>query len=78
MTNIWAFLNQTLSVSIIAVLLLVIKYILKDKLSPRWQYGVWIVLALRIIIPVNIYKLIGLKGIKVNINYSSSNSTNNS
>ena len=56
MTNIWAFLNQTLSVSIIAVLLLVIKYILKDKLSPRWQYGVWIVLALRIIIPVNIYK----------------------
>ena len=60
MTNIWAFLNQTLSVSVIAVLLLVIKYILKDKLSPRWQYGVWIVLALRILVPVNIYKALFL------------------
>lgn len=52
MNNIWSFLVQTLSVSVVALLLLFIKGIMADKLSPRWQYSVWCLLALRIIIPV--------------------------
>lgn len=52
MTDIWAFLLQTLSVSLVAALLMVVKWLLGDKLSPRWQYGVWSVLSLRIVLPV--------------------------
>ena len=48
MTNLWAFLLQTLYVTGVGLLLLAIKTLLKDKLSPRWQYAVWSVLALRI------------------------------
>lgn len=53
MTNIWGFLVQTITVSLVAALLLVVKDLLADKLSPRWQYGVWGVLALRILLPVS-------------------------
>ena len=52
MTNIWDFLLQTLSVSLTAILLWIVKRIFEDKLSPRWQYGIWSILALRILIPV--------------------------
>ena len=52
MNNIWSFLTQTLSVSVVALLLLFLKGIMADKLSPRWQYSVWCLLALRIMIPV--------------------------
>ena len=51
MTNLWAFLLQTLYVAGVGLLLLAIKTLLKDKLSPRWQYAVWSVLALRILLP---------------------------
>ncbi|MDY3905812.1 MAG: M56 family metallopeptidase [Lawsonibacter sp.] len=51
MNNIWGFLLQTLSLSRTAVLLLAVKWLLADKLSPRWQYGVWSILALRALIP---------------------------
>ena len=51
MTNLWAFLLQTLYVAGVGLLLLAIKTLLKDKLSPRWQYAVWAVLALRILLP---------------------------
>ncbi len=52
MTNLWAFLLQTLSVTLVGLLLLVIKQLLQDKLTPRWQYAVWTVLAARILLPV--------------------------
>lgn len=51
MGNIWEFLLQTLTVSLVAAVLLIVKYLLADKLSPRWQYGVWGLLALRALIP---------------------------
>ena len=51
MSNIWEFLLQTLTVSITAAVLLLCKRIFADKLSPKWQYGVWILLALRILLP---------------------------
>ena len=35
MTNLWSFLLQTLTASGVAVLLLVVKGMFRDKLSPR-------------------------------------------
>lgn len=56
MGNIWGILLQTATVSLVAILILVIKKLMADKLSPRWQYGVWIVLALRILMPADMKK----------------------
>ena len=54
MSSIWEFLYQTLTVSLAAAALLLVKWPLSDKLSPRWQYGVWAVLALRALIPASL------------------------
>jgi len=51
MRNIWGFLVQTLEVSSMALIILLLKKLLKDKLSPRWQYGVWTVLAVSTVMP---------------------------
>lgn len=56
MVNIWEFILQTLSVSLVAGLLLIMKAIFKDKLSSRWQYGIWFLLVLRIFLPVKAEK----------------------
>lgn len=53
MSNIWEVLLQSCTVTLCAVLLLIVKNALQDKLSPRWQYGVWAVLALRIVWPAS-------------------------
>lgn len=58
MYNIWSFLLQTTSVSIVAIMLLFVKKLLADKLSPRWQYGVWILLMFRILVPVNLTRYV--------------------
>lgn len=58
MDSIWSFLLHTLNVSLVAGLLLLLKWLLKDKLSPRWQYAVWGVLALRILIPSSLSRSI--------------------
>lgn len=52
MTDIWGFFLQTLSVTMVAGLLLAVKTLLQEQLSPRWQYGVWAVLAVRAAVPV--------------------------
>ena len=51
MDNLWSFLYQTLAVSVAAAVLLIAKRLFLDKLSPRWQYGVWAILALRALVP---------------------------
>ncbi len=51
MTNIWQFLLQTAEVTLTVGVLLLMKRIFQDKLSPRWQYGVWALLALKMLIP---------------------------
>ena len=56
MTNIWGFLLQTISVSLVILLILLVKRIFNDKLSARFQYLIWTILALRILIPANILK----------------------
>ena len=54
MGSIWGFLLQTLSVSVVAAVIMILKWLLKDKLSPRWQYSVWIVLVLRCLLPARV------------------------
>lgn len=56
MPNIWSFCLQTLTVSLVSLLLLLIKRLLEDKLSPRWQYGIWCLLALRCLLPTTIHR----------------------
>ena len=48
------FLLQTLTASGVAVLLLVIKALFKDKLPPKWHFAVWGVLGIMILIPAGL------------------------
>ncbi len=54
MFDIWGFLLQTLNISGVAVLLLIIKALLKDKLPPKWHFSVWSVLGIFILLPAGI------------------------
>lgn len=51
MTDIWGFLLQTLTASGAAALLLAVKWMFRDKLSPRWQFAMWGILALMLLLP---------------------------
>jgi len=52
--NLWSVLAQTLALSVTAAVLLAAKRLFLDKLSPRWQYGVWAILALRALLPAGL------------------------
>lgn len=54
MNNIWAVLQQGAAAGLVALFLLLLQRIFLDKLSPRWQYGVWAVLLLRLLVPAGI------------------------
>lgn len=60
MSNLWAFLLQTLWASLSAALILIVKRLLEDKLSPRWQYGVWGLLAARLLLPASLSRYVVL------------------
>ena len=51
MTNIWSFLVQTAAVTLTAYFLWGIDRLVSRQLPPRWQYGFWGILALRILLP---------------------------
>ena len=51
MFDLWGFLLQTLTASGVAVLLLVMKALFKDKLPPKWHFAVWGVLGVMLLIP---------------------------
>lgn len=55
MSNIWEFLLQTTEVTLTAVVLLMLKLLFQDKLSPRWQYGVWAILAAKLLLPAGLF-----------------------
>ena len=66
MFDIWGFLLQTLTASGVAVMLLFIKALFKDKLPPKWHFAVWGVLGIMLIIPAGWngrYTLINWKNI---------------
>ena len=52
MENIWMLLQQTAAGGLCALFLLLLQRIFRNLLSPRWQYGIWGVLVLRLLIPV--------------------------
>ncbi len=54
MADLWAFLLQTLTASGAAALLLAVKAVFRDKLSPRWQFAVWGVLGLVLLMPAGL------------------------
>lgn len=54
MFDIWGFLLQTLTASGVAVLLLVVKGLFKDKLPPKWHFLVWSALGLIILLPAGL------------------------
>lgn len=54
MFDFWSFLLQTLTASGVAALLLVIKAMFRDKLPPRWQFMIWGVLGISMLIPAGI------------------------
>ena len=53
MTNIWSFLVQTSAVTVTALFIWGVKTLIVRQLPPKWQYGLWSVLALRMLIPVH-------------------------
>lgn len=54
MTDFWSFLLQTLTASGMALLLLAVKAMFRNKLSPRWQFSVWGVLGLVLLLPAGL------------------------
>lgn len=54
MRDIWSFLLQTLTASGVAALLLVVKAMFRDKLSPRWQFSAWGILAVFLLVPAGL------------------------
>lgn len=55
MFDIWGFLLQTLTLSGVAALILVIKAQFKDKLPPKWQFAVWSVLGVIMLLPAGMF-----------------------
>lgn len=52
--SIWQFTEYFMAVSIVAVLLLVMKRLFHDKLDARWHYFIWLVLGVRMVMPLSI------------------------
>lgn len=52
--SIWQILEYSLVVSIVAILLLAMKRLFHDKLDARWHYLIWIVLAVRMMVPLSL------------------------
>ena len=54
MCDLWSFLLQSLTASGAAALLLLMKALLRDKLPPSWQFSVWGVLGLVLLLPAGL------------------------
>lgn len=51
MTDLWSFLVHTLNATTAALIILLIKRIFRDKLTPVWHFSVWAVLLAVLLIP---------------------------
>lgn len=51
MHNIWMFLQQTAAVSMTALFILLLQRLFREKMSPKWQYTIWFVLLVRLLVP---------------------------
>lgn len=52
--TIWQLMEYFVVVSIVALFLLVMKRLFHDKLDARWHYLIWIVLGVRMVVPVSL------------------------
>lgn len=52
--NIWGILEYTASVTIVGLLIWLVKLIFHDKLDARWHYFIWLVLLVRLAVPVHV------------------------
>ncbi|MBQ8231236.1 MAG: M56 family metallopeptidase [Lachnospiraceae bacterium] len=50
--TIWQIAEYSLAISIVALLILLMKGVFHDKLDARWHYFIWLVLAVRILVPI--------------------------
>ena len=53
MMSIWDILEYTTVISVVGLLILGMKRIFHDKLDARWHYFIWLVLLVRMIVPVD-------------------------
>ena len=51
MYDVWSFLIQTLTATGAALLVLAVKVLLQDKLPPKWQFSIWGLVALVLLLP---------------------------
>ncbi|HWQ40608.1 MAG TPA: M56 family metallopeptidase [Desulfosporosinus sp.] len=47
-------IKSSIMASILAVLILLVKYALRNKLDAKWQYAIWMLLIIRLLIPYDI------------------------
>lgn len=45
-------INISIATSVTAIIILGIKSLLKNRISPKWQFALWIILSLRLLMPV--------------------------
>lgn len=54
MTNLWTMLYVSMGITLTGLALLLFKRLFRDKLSARWHYLIWLVLAVRIVLPPSV------------------------
>ncbi|MDD2402441.1 MAG: M56 family metallopeptidase, partial [Clostridia bacterium] len=47
-----SFINIAITTSVTALIILMVKRLLNNKISPKWQFALWFVLAVRLLVPV--------------------------
>lgn len=54
MLDIWGFLLQTLTASSVALIVITIKHIFKDTLSPKWHFAIWSIAGIFTLVPASL------------------------
>jgi len=76
-------IKSSIMASIFVVLILLVKYILRNKLDAKWQYAIWMLLIIRLLIPYDIqspwsiYSLIPNNSVTIPVNQASIGTSDN-
>ena len=52
--DIWRVLEYTMTATVVGIMLWVFKMIFHDKLDARWHYFIWLVLLVRLALPIGL------------------------
>lgn len=55
--DIWGVLEYTASATVVALLIWLVKLVFHDKLDARWHYFIWLVLLVRLVMPVRVWAI---------------------